>query len=462
MPEIRSFAITLHFYSPRAYEYIRNVFGKKLPAQRTLRKWCEGIDGSPGCSSEALTAIKLKIREASSNNKHLICNLVMDEMAIRKHINYDHIQKKYFGYVDFGNKLDNNKENRSEAKEALVFLINAVNDRWKLPVAYFLVNGLNSTEKTDIFKEVLVFLSDVDITISSVTFDGAASNFAMCRALGAKIEPSNIQASFQHPVTKQPVFLLLDICHMLKLVRNTLASKVILDGEGNMILWSYIDKLEKMQAADGVLLANKLRDQHINFGNQKMKTKLAAQTISCSVAALVEYLKMGHQGFKDCGATIKFIRTFNNLFDILNSKNKFGKMYKKPLNPQTASEIFEYFDEALAYIHSLKIKTEYGQRYILESQSRTGFIGFVIGLTNFKNLFNVYCRDSNRIDYLLAYKFSQDHIATFFSAIRSRGGFNNNPTAMQFASAYLKDSLFIMKSSPLLMQTVSIMIPPIF
>ncbi|KAF0761571.1 THAP domain-containing protein 9 [Aphis craccivora] len=34
------------------------------------------------------------------------------------------------------------------------------------------------------------------------------------------------------------------------------------------------------------------------------------------------------------------------------------------------------------------------------------------------------------------YKVSQDHIETTFSAIRSRGGYNNNPTCRQFNAAY--------------------------
>jgi len=36
----------------------------------------------------------------------------------------------------------------------------------------------------------------------------------------------------------------------------------------------------------------------------------------------------------------------------------------------------------------------------------------------------------------MTYKLSQDHIETFFSAIRSRGGFNNNPTAWEFKAAF--------------------------
>lgn len=36
----------------------------------------------------------------------------------------------------------------------------------------------------------------------------------------------------------------------------------------------------------------------------------------------------------------------------------------------------------------------------------------------------------------MTYKLSQDHLETLFSALRSRGGYNNNPTAKQFIAAY--------------------------
>ena len=40
--------------------------------------------------------------------------------------------------------------------------------------------------------------------------------------------------------------------------------------------------------------------------------------------------------------------------------------------------------------------------------------------------------------FLLTYKLSQDHLETFFSCIRRLGGFNNNPTVVQFRSALRK------------------------
>lgn len=42
----------------------------------------------------------------------------------------------------------------------------------------------------------------------------------------------------------------------------------------------------------------------------------------------------------------------------------------------------------------------------------------------------------NKIDFLLAYRLSQDHLELFFSKIRSRFGFNPNPTCRNFTAAF--------------------------
>ena len=41
-------------------------------------------------------------------------------------------------------------------------------------------------------------------------------------------------------------------------------------------------------------------------------------------------------------------------------------------------------------------------------------------------------RNHNKFEYLLTYRFSQDQLEMFFSKIRSRLGWNNNPNALQF------------------------------
>ena len=65
---------------------------------------------------------------------------MLDEMAITRAI--DLSGDDVLGYVDIGNGV---KDDCSpQASNALVFMLVALNDRWKVPVAYFLINGLSS------------------------------------------------------------------------------------------------------------------------------------------------------------------------------------------------------------------------------------------------------------------------------------------------------------------------------
>ena len=89
-----------------------------------------------------------------------------------------------------------------------------------------------------------------------------------------------------------------------------------------------------MQEIEGLNLATKLKKQHINWFNQKMKVNLAAQTLSSNVADAIEYCnkKLNMENFKGSEATVTFIRTFDNLFDILNFKNPLANNYSIKLH----------------------------------------------------------------------------------------------------------------------------------
>lgn len=275
--------------------------------------------------------------------------------------------------------------------------------------------------------------------MASITFDGARSNIATARILGASLDPTNLQPFFFHPTTGQKIVIILDICHMLKLVRNTMMSLgLIINGDGKSIMWKYIALLENVQSSQGVLLANKLRSKHINFLNIKMKTSVAAQTLSNSVAsALQSQLNLKNPDFAKSEATIEFILYINNLFDIFNSKRKTNIRFKRPICIETISEYHAYFEKAEKYIRELKIIENGKHKILIHSKSCTGYLGFLTAIQSFKILYNELI-ETKYMSYLLGYKFSQDHIETFFSAVRSRGGFNNNPTCAQFSAAYTK------------------------
>ncbi|CAB3232690.1 unnamed protein product [Arctia plantaginis] len=59
-PAMRKFALTLNFYSPAAYKYVRQVFHTALPHPRVLSKWYENSSVLPGFTSQAFDTLKKK------------------------------------------------------------------------------------------------------------------------------------------------------------------------------------------------------------------------------------------------------------------------------------------------------------------------------------------------------------------------------------------------------------------
>lgn len=280
--ELKSFALTLQFYSAKAYEFVRQSFSLGLPHQRQIRRWYSKIPAEPGFTEPAFQALQIKADEARDQGKEIVCSLMLDEMAIRKHVSWD--GQKFRGYVDIGNDVED--DSSAIAKDALVFMVVNINGSWKVPCAYFLTNGMTGEEHANLVKICIHRLSDVGIKVVSLTFDGPSCHFTMLSEPGASLVPSNLDPSFPHPSNNQgQIHAFLDVCHMLKLVRNTLATwPYLLDAEANKISWKYLEELQKLQDSQGLHLGNKLKATQIKRWEQKMKVDLAAQTLSASVA----------------------------------------------------------------------------------------------------------------------------------------------------------------------------------
>lgn len=137
IPEIRSFAMTPHFYSTKAYDYVRKKFNNQLPHPSNVRAWYRVVDDAPGFTVEALEAIKLR-----TVKKTVVINLVIDEMSIREQLVYNN--GRFYGCVDFGDGYDKHNDNATPATNALVFMAVSLNDTWKVPIRYFLIRSLDS------------------------------------------------------------------------------------------------------------------------------------------------------------------------------------------------------------------------------------------------------------------------------------------------------------------------------
>lgn len=77
----------------------------------------------------------------------------------------------------------------------------------------------------------------------------------MTRYLGANFDygTAAFKPYFNHLVTKEPVFIMWDIFHMVKLVRNTSVELLELkDGNNNPIKWEHICKLYQKEVDEGL------------------------------------------------------------------------------------------------------------------------------------------------------------------------------------------------------------------
>ncbi len=93
----KEFATTLHYYSPRAYEYVRSVL--PLPHPSLIRKWLSIVECNPGFFKESFESLK---NEVLLNPDKKDCCLIIDGMAIRKQTLWDSKNDKYAGFVDYG------------------------------------------------------------------------------------------------------------------------------------------------------------------------------------------------------------------------------------------------------------------------------------------------------------------------------------------------------------------------
>ena len=221
---------------------------------------------------------------------------------------------------------------------------------------------------------------------------------------------------------------------IIYLVRNALGSwKTMLDSKNHEIQWNLIVKLYDYQRRLGFTFANKLSKQHIEFEKNKMKVKYAVQVLSQSVAnALLAMSELKHPDFVNVQATVDYLKKFDRIYDIMNSRNLAQSFDKAPLQKHNEQSWKCVFNETVDYICNLKTKT--GQS-VLESSRYAAFLGWLVNIKTITELYE-YVVTSGEMTFMCTFRLSQDPLEKFFSSIRMSCGFNNNPTTIQFRAAF--------------------------
>lgn len=429
--------MTLSYFSPRAYDFIRVKFGKNLPHPATIRKWysTSTSNGEPGISKSSIDVLSNLVDELKAENDTVYATLTFDEMSIRRNVTWSESQKKFIGFINYG-KTGNDNEYLPLASNAIVFMLNGINTRFNLPIAHYFINALDASEKMFLVLTIMKAITDIGVRTTVITFDGLSTNITSMEQLGANFDLDNLRPYIINPFDERKIFIMLDPPHMMKLMRNYIGSlRQMVDSSGRNIEWRFYEQLELLRE-NNEFVTHKITGNHINFEERKMKVSLAVQLLSNSVATSMQYLlEKGYENFQNSEGTIEFTSRLNNLFDVLNSRNSADEGFKKPICPENKEMIFDFLKNCIEYLKNLKCSTG----LLIESRKKTGVKGLIIDIVTVMMLYEEYV-ETNVLPEIPAYLLNQDPLESLFGRIRSFPllGYNTNPTVIQFCSALRK------------------------
>lgn len=239
------FSFNLQFLSSRAYDYIRKKFGNTLPHPSTIKKWFSNSNENctGGFHDSAMKTLSEMTKELGMAGTKIYAALSLDEMAIRQHLQYIHHKKKFSGFINFGTQNDKS-EPLPVAKNVIVIMLNALNIKLTIPIAFFFITTLIAEEKSILIATVIKALTNIGVRVVSITSDGLSSNPAAYEILGAITdETGTIVPYFHNPDNNERIYVLYDTPHIMKLLRNCFGDKKVLYYINKVIKWDFIDRV---------------------------------------------------------------------------------------------------------------------------------------------------------------------------------------------------------------------------
>ena len=171
---VKKFSLTLHFYSPRAYEYLRTIFD--LPCPRSIRVWTSSVSCEPGFFQDVFLHLKQLVAENPDNSE---CTLMFDEMAIRKGTDYNKSTGNIDGFVDFGmvfEDLEDDDDNDTIASQALVFMLTALRMHWKFVIGFAFTDKIGAVKQHGMVARALELAFDHDLEVKTAHRRTSAQN----------------------------------------------------------------------------------------------------------------------------------------------------------------------------------------------------------------------------------------------------------------------------------------------
>ena len=417
----KSLFLSLFSASPKCYRLLKKII--HLPSVSTLQKMLQKLQFHPGFHQFTLNSLEAKCKHMSQADKQ--CVILMDEMSLKEAVHYNSSKDEVIGYEDYGlNK------GPGLANHATVFMVRGLTNKWKQPFAYFFSSGaIKATKLKTLLIEAIRAINKTGLICCAIVCDQGSNNQSVMKSLGI-----NVNKPF-FTVDDNKINLIYDPPHALKNVRNNLKSTGF-KLDNIPVTWSIIEQLYSNDIKRNVRMVPKLNDKHINlqgFG-LNMRVKLASQILSHSVSSAIKTLCelnfWSNDNLQSALKTSEFVKTFNDLFDIFNSKTfNNSKPFNKPLSNNT--QIWNFLENTLSWLKNLKSlnKPITYQLPCIEA--------WQININSIKDLWNRLSSNPNiNLKFIMTNRLNQDALENFFSQIRAKNRNDDRPDSCRFQTAF--------------------------
>ncbi|CAG4956916.1 unnamed protein product [Colias eurytheme] len=437
-PLEKALAIAIYKKSPRVFRHLQHLM--ELPSIRTLQSLLQSIELEPGISQTIMDHLKKKT--AKLNEKDRVCALLFDEIALKKRLIFNSRTDKVVGFVDLG---ENQYRSSEIADHALVFMLQGLHKKLKQPIAYYFVKGTISSQSLAVLiKDIIKAVNDSGFTVITTVCDQGPTNIGSLNLL--KEWCGNPATSNYFMVDDEKIFIMFDIPHLFKSLRNNFHSGGVIEYDGKKGQWSHLQQAAEKNTS--TLHFQKLTALHVNpTFKSKMKVKLAAQALSNTVAAILKLMaeKYGGDDVKsqEVLETAQIVEDLDRLFDCTNgpsSKKDIKKHQRENVSKKSNHVgLWRHFKKIMSKLHFKKKDSFLRLKNVRCTQ------GYVTSLSSLEDIWKYV--DSKGFKYLNLRQLNQDSLENLFGMIRQHCPTNHFPTCYHFTAA-LKSNILTNLSTP--------------
>uniref|UniRef100_A0A182PWP8 Transposase n=1 Tax=Anopheles epiroticus TaxID=199890 RepID=A0A182PWP8_9DIPT len=301
-PELGS-AMTLRYFSKKAYNYMLTDMHYPLPSISTLKRYASRLNIKAGILNDVLNLVGSITRMFEPRDRE--CVLSFDEMKINKIVEYDQVSDEVVGPYNY----------------LQVVMARGLFKKWKQPVFI----GFDTKMTKEILLTVIKKLTEIGINVVAIVSDNCQSNIGCWKELGAH-DPQH--PYFLHPSTEQKIFVFPDAPHLLKLIRHWLIDhgfehKVALkhyypNDENATNLAAFIEKIDLWFSVSNTYSPNAKLDYKKSFiGSEDQKQALL--DMFDLIKSIVPIGKANMQVFQK--SILMHMQSLQMLFEEMKSKH---------------------------------------------------------------------------------------------------------------------------------------------